>query len=548
VSSGADPEATAFRGDSPVAVDAPVTSAAGIPIPVVALPEEVSPGLAERLGLPGQFPFTRGVRAGMYRSRPWTIRQLAGFGTARHTNERYRLLLDNGATAINGVFDYPSLRAFSSDDPRAGSDAGRGGVAVDTRGDFDELFAEIPLDRVSVSLVSSQPIGAVPHLAMFVRSAELRGFARPSLAGTTQNDFLMETAITIAPAALRPRDSFRLSCDLAEFCVREMPRWNPVSVSGYNYREAGADALLEAALALSHGQAIAIELLGRGLAPTDFMRRITFFMNAHSDLLEEVAKYRACRRFWARWVRDGLGIADGPAQQFRFHVQTSGVSNTARYAHVNIARSALQALAAVMGGAQSLHINGYDEALCVPTETAALTALRTQFVLLHETGVARSADPLGGSYLLEQLTDEFEERVGALVAEIDAMGGVVAATERGWTHAELARHAFEDAQELERGSRLVVGLNLEVGDDDQQIELFELPEDTVAQQSERIREVRKRRDPVRADDALDRLSQVCLSGANVMPAVLEAVDADVTLGEFGDCFRDALGTWQFPLW
>lgn len=482
----------------------------------------------------------------MYRERPWTIRQLAGFGTAQDTNARYRMLLDNGSTGINGVFDYPSLRAFDSDEPRARADVGRGGVAVDVRDDFDDLFKAIPLDSVSVSLVSSQPIGAVAHLAMYLRSAERQGFARTSLAGTSQNDFLMETAITIAPEALPPAGSFRLACDLADFALREVPRWNPVSVSGYNYREAGADATFEMALCLAHGQAVARELIGRGHDPDRVLSRISFFLNAHNDFFEEVAKYRALRRMWATWVRDELGVTSPRAQAFRYHVQTSGVTNAARHAHVNIARSALQGLAAVCGGTQSLHLNGYDEAVCIPSEHAAMTALRTQYVLLHETGVAKVADPLGGSHLVEYLTDSLEARAAELVAVIDDIGGVVAATEQGWVHAELARTAFADQKAIEDGTSLVVGVNTQLEGDDEQPMLFEIPDDTLERQVARLELVRSRRSEV--GPALKAVAQACRDGVNVMPAVLAAVDADVTLGELGLVFRDELGRWEFPLW
>jgi methylmalonyl-CoA mutase N-terminal domain/subunit len=525
-----------------------VTSASGIPIPTVAGPELLRPDLAARLGRPGEFPFTRGVRPDMYRSRPWTIRQLAGFGSPRDTNARYRLLLEGGASGVNGVFDYPSLRAFDSDDPRAEADAGRGGVAVDVADDFEELFDGIPLDRVSVSLVSSQPIGAVPHLAMFLRTARRQGVATSALSGTSQNDFLMETAITIAPEALPPVASFRLECDLAEHTLHHVPRWNPVSVSGYNYREAGADAPLEMALTLAHGQAVARELIRRGLPPQAVLVRISFFLDACSDLFEEVAKYRACRRMWARWVAGELGVDDPAAQRFRFHVQTSGVSNTARHAHVNIARSALQALAAVVGGAQSLHVNGYDEALAIPTEQAALTALRCQHMLLWETGVAASADPLGGSYLVEHLTDELEERAAELIEHIDRIGGVVAATEQGWVHRELARTALSDQRALDSGRRRVVGVNALTDGAEEEIEVFDLPEGTLERQRARLHEVRSRRDAAAAERALAALGEVCHSGANVMHAVLTAVDADATLGEIGHTFRESLGRWVFPLW
>jgi len=524
------------------------TTASGIPMPSVAGPEHVGNELDNRLGRPGEFPFTRGIRPTMYRERPWAIRQLAGFGTARDTNQRYRLLLEQGATAVNGVFDYPSLRAFDSDDPLAVPDVGRGGVAVDLREDFDDLFAGIPLESVSVSLVSSQPIGAVPHLAMFVRSAEGRGIDRRALSGTSQNDFLMETAITIAPRALPPVASFRLECDLAEWVIAEMPRWNPVSVSGYNYREAGADAPLEMALTLAHGQAVARELLSRGVEAQRALPRLTFFLDAHNDFLEEIAKFRACRRMWAYWVRDVLGIHDPACQRFRFHVQTSGVTAVSRHVHVNIARSALQALAAVLGGTQSLHINGYDEALSIPSEHAALTALRTQYVLLHEIGVASSADPLGGSYLLEHLTDAIEERARDLIDQIDGLGGVVAATERGWVHGELSRRAFDYQRRIETGEQLVVGLNTQLEGDEEQLQMFELPAGALEAQRARLHSARSGRDTSRLAAALAALGDACSSGENVMPATLSAVDAGASLGEIGETFRSAFGSWEFPLW
>jgi methylmalonyl-CoA mutase N-terminal domain/subunit len=535
-------EAPAATSETP---DAHTSS--GLSLPLCAGPGHVAPGLDDRLGMPGRAPFTRGVHPTMYRGRPWTIRQLAGYGTAEDTNARYRLLLEQGSTGINGVFDYPSLRAFSSEDPLAAGDVGRGGVAVDVRDDFLDLFAGIPLDRVSASIVSSQPIGAVPHLAMFVWAAQQRGYEFAQLSGTSQNDFLMETAITIAPKALPPAASFRLACDLAEYCARELPRWNPISVSGYNYREAGADAPLELALALAHGQAVVRELIGRGVAPAAALGRISFFMCAHNDLFEEVAKFRLARRMWSTWVREELGIGDERAQRFRFHVQTSGATNVARFAHVNIARGALQGLAAVLGGAQSLHINGYDEAVSIPTEHAALTALRTQYVLLHESGAALTADPLGGSYLVEHLTDALEQRVAGLVAEIDELGGIVAATESGWVHRELSRLAFAYERSLESGERKVVGINVMAEGEDEPPQLFELPPGTRERQCARIATVRERRDETAAQAALSRVAEVCDSGENVMPATLAAVAADVTLGEFGDVFREVFGPWHFPL-
>ena len=522
------------------------STAGGLPLPEFARAEDVRREAAGEE--PGSVPFTRGIRRGMYRDRPWTMRQLAGFGTAEDTNERYRSLLSAGATGVNGVFDYPSLRAFDSDHPLARSDVGRGGVAVDVRDDFDRLFAGIALDEVSVSLVSSQPIGAVVHLAMFIDTARRRGVTTGALAGTSQNDFLMETAITIAPEALPPTGSFQLECDLIEFAIRELPRWNPVSISGYNYREAGADAVLESALALTHAQAVARELIQRGHAPETFLPRISFFLNAHSDFFEEIAKFRALRRAWATWVRDTLGVDHEPSQRLRFHVQTSGVSNTARHAHVNIARSMTQALSAVLGGTQSLHINGFDEAVSIPSEHAAMTALRSQYVLLHETGVARSADPLGGSYLVEGLTDAIEMRVAEVVAQIDALGGVVAATDTGWVHAELARLAFEAQKAIDDGDQLIVGVNTMHDGEDVPVELFPLPEGTLDKQLARLEHVRSRRDQATAAAAVAEVGQAARDGVNVMPGVQRAVAADATLGELGAELRQALGRWDFPLW
>ena len=530
------------------------TTAAGLPLPAAAGPGDVTPGLEERLGKPGEYPYTRGIHAGMYRTRPWTFRQLAGFATAADTNKRYRMLLDRGATGINGVFDYPSLRAVGSDDGRAASDVGRGGVAVDVTADFDDLFAGIPLDSVSVSLVSSQPVGAAPHLAMYLAAADRRGFDRARLAGTSQNDFLMETAITIAPEALPPAASFRVECDVAEFCARELPRWNPISVTGYNYREAGADAPLELALTLAHGRAAARELIGRGLAPEVALPKISFFLDAHSDFFEEIAKFRAARRMWAAFVRDDLGVADPSAQKFRFHVQTAGVTATARLPHLNIARSAIQALSAVLGGTQSLHVDAYDEALSIPSEHAALVALHTQHVLLWETNVAGSADPLGGSYLVEYLTDAMEEKAGALVERIEQLGGLVAATEEAWVHRELSKRAFADQQALEDGRRLVVGINagLEEGETgfvgDVDVRPFELPPGALEAQRARIDAVRAGRDDGAVATALKELAAACTDGVNVMPSVQRAVAADATLGEIGTVLRDALGRWHFPLW
>lgn len=502
----------------------------------------------ERIGEAGHYPFTRGIHEQMYRQRPWTMRQLAGFGSAKDTNERYKLLLKEGATGINGVFDYPTLRAFGSDETQAAPDVGRGGVAIDVLDDMRDLFADIDLSSVSTSIVSSQPIGTVPLLAMYLVEAERRGYARHELSGTTQNDFLMETAITIAPQALGPASSFRLECDVIEYSVQHLPKWNPVSITGYNYREAGADAVTEAALCLEHGRAIVEELTRRGIEPSRTLPRISFFLNAHSDFFEEVAKFRAIRRMWAQYVRDELGVTDARCQKFRFHTQTSGASNVARFAHVNIARSALQSLAAILGGTQSLHINGYDEAVSIPSEHAAMTALRTQYVLLHETGVASAVDPLGGSWFVESLTDDFEERTRERAAEIQGAGGIVEATTSGWVHSELAKQAYSLQREIDEQHRLIVGLNFLNEGIDEEPSLFELPTGTFENQQHRINEARSNRDESQAIDALNQLHDELKAGNNCMPATFNAVQGGCTVGEIGSTLRRTLGVWTPPLW
>jgi methylmalonyl-CoA mutase, N-terminal domain len=510
-------------------------------VPVVAGPELVGPGLGDRLGRPGQPPYTRGIHEDMYRARRWTVRQLAGFGNAADTNTRLRFLLDRGATGINCVFDYPSLRAFDSDDCRAVPDVGRGGVAVDVAADFDELFVDIPLDEVSVSLVSSQPIGAVPHLAMFLTSAARRGIPWSELRGTSQNDFLMETCITIGPDALGPAEAFRLECDLAEFCIDAVPRWNPVSVAAYNYREAGADAVLEVALAIAHGRAVAEELVRRGVDADRAARCVTFFFSAHINLFQEVAKFRAARRLWHRVASEQLGCRDPRSTRLRFHAQTAGTTFTGHHPLANIARGAVEGLAAIAGGAQSLHVNAFDEAFAIPTEQSATLALCTQQLLLDEAAVAESADPFGGSYLVEHLTDQLETHVEDTLATIDDMGGIVDITEAGWLHRELGRRAYEQHVAVEPASQPPTDA------DEPRFETFALPTDTAAAQRERLRQARQSRDSVEVTRLLDALVTEATTGRVVMPATIQAVAAGATIGEIGTALRKSCGTWTIPL-
>ena len=518
----------------------------GIPLQPIYTAEDLDEFDHERdLGYPGEPPFTRGIHPTMYRGRLWTMRQLAGFGPPEETNKRYKLLLSQGATGINGVFDYPTLRGFNSDHPEAEADAGRGGVAIDSLEDMMILFDGIPIDQVSVSLVTCQPIGTVPVLAMYLAQAEKRNIPFKNLAGTTQNDFLLETAVTIGWNILPPRYSFKLSCDVIEYCVKHVPRWNPISIAGYNYREAGTNAVQELGLCLAHGIACVEELLSRGMAVDDFAPRISFFFNSHNDFFEEIAKFRAARRLWCRIMTERFGATDPRSKKLRFHVQTAGSALTAQQPLNNITRAAYHALAAVLGGAQSVHIDGYDEALCTPTETSALIALRTQQILQHETNVTSVVDPLGGSYFMENLTHEMERRVTDYISTIENLGGLVEAVNKGWVHDEIAESAIQYQKAIESGELPVVGVNCHTMED-QPVEIFVQPE-TLERQKVKLAELRKRRDETTVQAALESIREKCRSMENVMPSVIEAARAWVTVGEIAEVFRQEWGCWDPPL-
>ena len=533
-------------GGAPESAPARAT-ASGIPVESLYGPDGLG-GLdhARDLGFPGEAPFTRGAYGTMYRGRTWTVRPLAGYGTPEDTNERLRYLLAQGATGLNITFDYPSLRGYDSDAPEARADAGLGGVAVDCLGDMERLFDGIPLDRVSVSLVVCNPSMAIAVLAMHLAAARRRGISPEGLTGTCQNDFLMECAITTAPRPIQPRASFRLSCDSIEYAVRHLPRWNPISFVGYNLEETGATAVQELGLVFSHARAVVRELQRRGLALDAFAPRLSFFFAASNDFLEQVAKYRAARRIWARMMREEFGAQDPRSWALRFHVQTSGVSLTAQQPQVNIVRSAYHALAAVLGGAQSLHVSACDEALGLPTEETIRLGLRTQQVLLEETNVTATIDPLGGSYFVESLTGAVEERALAYVDAIERQGGVVAATESGWVHADLARSAYEHQMGVRDGRVKVVGVNCFVEPEAPPREIFAQPP-AAERQSEWLRAWRLSRDGDAVKRALDRLEEGLRAGDNAFPAVLAAVEAGATLGEVHRRFREALGTWTMPL-
>jgi methylmalonyl-CoA mutase, N-terminal domain len=482
----------------------------------------------------------------MYRGRTWTMRPLAGYGAPEDTNERLRYLLGQGATGLSITFDYPTLRGYDSDAPEARAEAGLGGVAVDCLEDMERLFAGIPIGEVSVSLVTCNPSAAIVVLAMYLALARRRGLPADALAGTSQNDFLMECAVTTAPRPLPPGACFRLACDTVEHSVRHLPRWHPVSFVGYNLEEAGATAVQELGLVFAHARAMARELLGRGLAADRFAPRLSFFFSASNDLFEQVAKYRAARRLWHRMAQEELGARDPRSWALRFHVQTSGVALTAQQPQVNIVRSAYHALAAVLGGAQSLHVSACDEALGLPTEETIRLGLRTQQVLLEETNVAATIDPLGGSYLVEHLTRSLEERVLRYLEAVERQGGIVAATERGWVHEELARSAYAHQTGVKEGRIPVVGVNRFVEGEAPPREVFRQPA-AAARQALRLRAWRRTRDGAAVARALDGLTAGLGAGGNVFGAVLLAVEAGATLGEVHGRLRDGLGTWALPL-
>ena len=490
---------------------------------------------------PGSFPFTRGVYAEMYTRRPWTMRQYAGFGTAASTNARFRALLAAGQTGLSTAFDLPTQMGYDSDHPMAAGEVGRVGVAIDTVDDLAALFADIPLDRVSTSMTINAT--AATLLALYVAVADEQGAPRSALRGTIQNDVLKEY-IARGTYIYPPTPSMRLITDTFTFCAREVPVWNTVSISGYHIREAGADAVQELAFTLADGVAYVQAAVDAGLAVDDFAPRLSFFFNGHNNFLEEVAKFRAARRMWATIMRGHFGAQSPKSWQLRFHTQTAGVTLTAQQPLVNIARVAMQALAAVLGGTQSLHTNSYDEALGLPTEQAAMVALRTQQVIAHETGIADFIDPLGGSYAVEHLTAEIERRAQAYLDRIAELGGMVRAIEQGYPQREIERRAYEHQRAVEKKERIVVGVNDFVADQEVPVEVARVDAQSERDQVARVRATRARRAQAETDRALRALGDAARGTANLVDPILGAVKAMATVGEIADVLREILGTYQ----
>jgi methylmalonyl-CoA mutase N-terminal domain/subunit len=505
-------------------------------------PENVELDYERDLGWPGAYPFTRGVYPSMYRGRLWTMRQFAGFGTAEETNIRFRYLLEHGQTGLSTAFDMPTLMGYDSDHARSLGEVGREGVAIDSLADMETLFDGIPLGEVSTSMTINGP--AAMLLAFYACVGEEQGVGLEQLRGTVQTDILKEY-IAQKEWIFPPEPSMRLVVDMVEWCTQHMPLMHPVSISGYHIREAGSNAAQELAFTLSNGFALVEACIERGLDVDSFAPRLSFFFNAHLDFFEEIAKYRAARRIWARQMREKYGAQDPRSWLMRFHTQTAGVSLTAQQPEVNLIRTAIEALAAVLGGTQSLHTNSFDEALALPTEHAVRLALRTQQVIAHETGVVNTIDPLGGSYYLEQLTNELERQAYDYFERIDELGGVIPAIEQNFQQREIAEASFRYQSEVERGERVVVGVNRYEQEDETPIEILRIDPALEQKQIERVQAVRERRDATAAEAALARLKEdAAHDDRNLMEPIMEASRAYVTMGEMCDALREVWGTWR----
>ncbi len=514
-------------------------NASGIPIEPV---YDAVEGTPHDLGEPGSFPYGRGIRADMYRGRLWTMRQYAGFGTATESNARYRYLLDRGQTGLSVAFDLPTQLGYDSDAPQSRGEVGKVGVAIDSIADMEALLDGVPLDRVTVSMTINAPAAIL--LAFYLAVARRRGIPFSKLGGTVQNDVLKEY-VARGTYIYPPKPSMRLVTDVMAYCAREVPLWNAISVSGYHIREAGSTAVEEIAFTLANGKAYLQAAREAGIVLDDVAPRISFFWNAHNDFFEEIAKFRAARYLWARITRDEFGCRDPRSQALRFHAQTGGSTLTAQEPENNVVRVALQALAAVLGGTQSLHTNGKDEALALPTADSARVALRTQQIIAYESGVADVVDPMAGSYYLETLTNELIERATGLIGEVDAMGGSIAAIESGWMQARIADSAYAAQQSIERGEQVVVGVNrfaeAEAG---APITLQHVDERAEREQVERLAALRASRDSDAVTATLAIVRDAAAGAQNLMPPFVEAVDAGATLGEICNVLRDVFGTYR----
>ena len=515
-------------------------TSAGIEVPRVALPVNEVPDYVDKLGFPGEYPYTRGVQPTMYRTRFWTMRQYAGFSTAEESNKRYRYLLQNGQTGLSIAFDLPTQIGYDADDPIAQGEVGKVGVSISSIRDMEQLFDQIPLDKVSTSMTINAPAGVL--LAMYIAVAKRQGVEIRRLRGTIQNDILKEY-VARGTYIFPPQPSMRLITDIFRFCAAEVPDWNTISISGYHIREAGSTSVQEVAFTLANAIAYVEAALKAGLMVDDFAPQLSFFFNAHNNLLEEVAKFRAARRMWARIMRERFKAQKPASWQLRFHTQTAGSTLTAQQPENNVVRVTLQALSAVLGGTQSLHTNSMDEALWLPTEKSVRVALRTQQILAHESGVADSVDPLAGSYLIESLTDQIEKRASEYIAKIDEMGGALAAIERGYMQNEIQNAAYAAQQAIERKEEIVVGVNQFQVEEKMTLERLSVDPAIEIGQRMRLKELRERRDGGRVAEMLGWLERAARGSENLMPLLIECVENDITLGEICNALREVWGEY-----
>jgi methylmalonyl-CoA mutase, N-terminal domain len=512
-------------------------------VPDLLTPADAPSDYAKDLGFPGEYPFTRGVQPTMYRGRLWTMRQFAGFGTPEQTNRRFHYLLKEGQTGLSTAFDFPTLMGYDSDSPRSLGEVGMCGVAVDTLRDMEILFDEIPLDKVTTSMTINGP--AIVLLCFYIALADQRGIPRTAIGGTIQNDCLKEF---IAQHAwlVPPRPAMRIVTDMIEFCTTEVPRWNTVSISGYHIREAGSTAAQELAFTIADGIGYVESCVERGMKVDDFAQRLSFFFDVHNDFFEEIAKFRAARRLWAKLMKERFGAKKAESMKLRTHAQTAGVSLTAQQPYNNVVRVALQALAAVLGGTQSLHTNSLDETYALPTQDAVTIALRTQQIIAEESGVASTIDPLGGSYFLEDLTTRMEAEAETYIRRIDELGGMVSAIEKGYPQREIAASAYRFQRQLENGERIMVGVNRYATEKDAPIPLLRIDEAVQTRQIENLAKVKAGRDKGKVESALELVREAAAGKGNLMPPIIVAAKAYATQQEICDVLRNVLGTYTDP--
>jgi methylmalonyl-CoA mutase N-terminal domain/subunit len=524
--------------------DARFETLSGLPIKALYTPEDVTGAYAEKLGYPGEYPYTRGVYPTMYRGRLWTMRMFAGFGRPEDTNARFKYLLKEGQTGLSTAFDMPALMGYDADHPRARGEVGKEGVSISTLDDFERLFADIPLGDVTTSMTIN--CTASIALAMYLAVAEKQGVPWDRVGGTIQNDMLKEF-IAQKEWICPPEPAVRIVTDMIEFTAAHVPRWNPVSISGYHIREAGSTAVQELAFTLADGLAYVEAALARGLDVDSFAPRLSFFFDVHNDFFEEIAKLRAARRLWARYLKERYGAKKPESLRLRTHTQTAGVSATAQQPLNNVARVALQALAAVLGGAQSLHTNSYDETWALPTEDAVTVALRTQQIIAEETGTALTIDPLGGSYFLESLTDRMEAAAAEYIATIDRMGGMIAAIDQGYPQKEIADAAYRYQLMEDRKEKITVGVNKYVMAEEKPIHFLKIDERVELEQIERTGRFKAARDMAKVEKRLKQVADACRNNQNLMPVLIDAVKDYASLGEISDVYRQVFGLYREPI-